>query len=114
MAAKDGKHTDYHNWTQGEKLKAVYDSYDHPLYKRMKADAQKMGGHGGMDFIMNFRVIEALRLGQPLDQNLYEGNQWSVVGPLSEASVAQNGASVEFPDFTRGNWKTTAPLPIIE
>ncbi len=114
MANKDGEHTDYHSWTEGEKLKAVYQAYDHPLYTRMKADAEKMGGHGGMDFIMNFRVIEALRLGQPLDQNLYEGIQWSVVGPLSEASVADNGASVEFPDFTRGNWKTTPPLPIIK
>jgi len=114
MAAKGGKHTNFHSWTQGDKLKAVYEAYDHPLYKRMAADAKKMGGHGGMDYIMNFRVIEAIRLGQPLDQNLYEGIQWSVVGPLSEASVAQNGASVEFPDFTRGNWKTTPPLPIVE
>ncbi|WP_346186951.1 Gfo/Idh/MocA family protein [Rubritalea halochordaticola] len=114
MAAGNKKHTNYHAWTQGEKLQAVYEAWDHPLYTRMKEDAKKMGGHGGMDFIMNFRVIEALRLGQPLDQNLYEGIFWSVVGPLSEASVAQNGASVEFPDFTRGNWKNTKPLPIIE
>lgn len=113
MAAKNGKHTNYHGWTQGEKLQAVYEAYDHPLYTRMKDDAKKMGGHGGMDFIMNFRVIEALRKGQPLDQNLYEGIFWSVVGPLSEASVAQNGTSVAFPDFTRGNWKNTKPLPII-
>lgn len=114
MATKDTQHTDYHNWTQDDKLKAVYKTYDHPLYKRLAADAKKMGGHGGMDYIMNFRIIEALRLGQPLDQNIYEGIQWSVVAPLSEASVAQNGASVEFPDFTRGNWKTTPPLPIVK
>eukprot|EP00112_Aurelia_sp_Birch-Aquarium-sp1_P005571 Seg16355.1 transcript_id=Seg16355.1/GoldUCD/mRNA.D3Y31 product="Transcriptional regulatory protein BaeR" protein_id=Seg16355.1/GoldUCD/D3Y31 len=80
----------------------------------MKADAAKMGGHGGMDFIMNYRVIECLRNGTPLDQNVYEGAFWSAVGPLSEASVAQDGASVAFPDFTRGNWKNTPPLPIIE
>jgi len=80
----------------------------------MKESAAKMGGHGGMDWIMNYRVIEAIRMGQPLDQNLYEGVFWSVVGPLSEASVAQNGTSVAFPDFTRGNWKNTKPLPIVE
>lgn len=113
MAGKKD-HTDFHNWTQGDQLNAVYQAYDHPLYKRTKADAAKMGGHGGMDYIMNLRVIEALRLGQPLDQNLYEGIQWSVVAPLSEASVAQDGASVEFPDFTRGQWKTTAPLAIVK
>lgn len=109
-----GDKTNYHAWTQGEKLKAIYAEYDHPLYKRMKADAAKMGGHGGMDYIMNYRVIECLRNGEPLDQNVYEGAFWSAVGPLSEASVAQNGTSVAFPDFTRGNWKKTAPLAIIK
>ncbi len=109
--AGDKDHTNLHSWTKDAQLEAVYAAYDHPLYTRMKA---KMGEHSGMDFIMNFRVIEALREGQPLDQNLYEGIQWSIVSPLSEASVAQDGASIAFPDFTRGNWKTTPPLPIID
>ena len=113
MAAKNGQHTNYHGWTQGNKLQAVYEAYDHPLYKRMAEDAKRMGGHGGMDFIMNFRVIECIRTGQPLDQNVYEGAFWSAVSPLSEASVAQDGTSVAFPDFTRGNWKNTKPLPIV-
>ncbi|MFT5906197.1 MAG: putative dehydrogenase [Cryomorphaceae bacterium] len=105
--------TDFHQWAQGEQLAAIYAAYDHPLYKRMEADAKKMGGHGGMDYIMNARVIEALRLGQPLDQNVYEGIFWSAVAPLSEQSVAEEGASLTFPDFTRGNWKSTKPLAII-
>jgi predicted dehydrogenase len=106
-------HTDYHRWTQDQQLEAIYQEYDHPLYKRMAESAAKMGGHGGMDWIMNFRVVEALREGQPLDQNVYEGALWSAVGPLSEASVAQNGMPVAFSDFTRGNWKETQPLPVI-
>lgn len=113
FGGNDKRGTNYHAWTKGDKLQAIYEAYDHPLYKRMKDSAAKMGGHGGMDWIMNYRVIEAIRLGQPLDQNLYEGVFWSTVGPLSEASVAQNGTSVAFPDFTRGNWKNTKPLPIV-
>ncbi len=72
-----------------------------------------MGGHGGMDFIMLSRMIECLRNGEALDQNLYEGALWSAVGPLSEKSVAEDGMPQVFPDFTRGDWKTTEPLAII-
>jgi hypothetical protein len=75
--------------------------------------SQKMGGHGGMDFLMLFRIIECLRQGEPLDQNVYEGCFWSAVGPLSEKSVSQDGMPQAFPDFTRGGWKSTKPLAII-
>ena len=75
--------------------------------------AKEMGGHGGMDYLMLFRIIECLRKGEPLDQNIYEGCFWSAVGPLSENSVAADGAPQVFPDFTRGNWKTTKPLGIV-
>jgi hypothetical protein len=72
-----------------------------------------MGGHGGMDFMMRYRIVECLRNGLPLDQNVYEGCFWSAVSPLSEASVAKGGMPQEFPDFTRGNWENTKPLGII-
>lgn len=103
----------HHEWAEGDQLKAIFEKYEHPLYKRLGELARKMGGHGGMDFIMRYRIIECLRNGEPLDQNVYEGCYWSAVGPLSEASVAQNGAPQEFPDFTRGAWKTTKALDII-
>ena len=67
-----------------------------------------------MDGILDFRIIECLQQGLPLDQNIYEGCLWSAVGPLSERSVAMGGAPQTFPDFTRGNWKMTQPLNIIE
>ena len=72
-----------------------------------------MGGHGGMDFIMRYRIIECLRKGQPLDQNVYEGCFWSAVTPLSALSIERNGAPQDFPDFTRGRWNATKELKII-
>ena len=104
---------DYHSWIQGKDLEKIYDKYDHPLYKRLGDLAKKMGGHGGMDFMMRYRIIECLRNGLPLDQNVYEGCFWSAVGPLSGNSIEQGGAPQKFPDFTRGNWKSTKPLDII-
>ena len=103
---------DHHSWVQGEAMAAVYEKYDHPLYKRLNSQA-KGSGHGGMDGIMMYRIVECLQQGQPLDQNLYEGCFWSAVSPLSEASVASGGQPHQFPDFTRGQWKNTAPLAII-
>ena len=104
---------DHHQWVQGESLQALYEKYDHPLYRRLGEVSKKMGGHGGMDFTMLYRIVECLRKGLPLDQNVYEGCFWSAVSPLSEASVAQGGMPQKFPDFTRGDWKKTSPLTII-
>lgn len=104
----------YHEWTEGEEaLAPFYEKYDHPLYRRLGDLAVKMGGHGGMDFIMLCRIIECLRRGEALDQNVYEGAFWSAVAPLSEKSVAEDGLPQLFPDFTRGDWKSTAPLAVI-
>lgn len=103
----------YHEWIEGGGLDPIYEKYDHPLWKRVGPLALKMGGHGGMDYVMLYRIIECLRKGEPMDQNLYEGAFWSAVTPLSEQSVAQGGMPIVFPDFTRGDWKTTAPLGIV-
>lgn len=102
-----------HGWTQGGDLKPILEKYDHPLYKRMGEEAKKAGGHGGMDFLMNWRLIYCLRNGEPLDQDVYDAAAWSVVGPLSEWSVANRSQSVDVPDFTQGRWKTTPPLAIV-
>ncbi len=103
----------YHEWTEGEEWEKFVAQYDHPLFKRVGELAKKMGGHGGMDFLMLYRIVECLRNGLPLDQNVYEGCLWSSVGPLSEKSVREDGAPQDFPDFTRGNWKTTKPLGVV-
>ena len=93
----------------GEKL----GNGDHPLWKRIGELATKMGGHGGMDFVMLSRIVECLRNGEPMDQNVYEGASWSSLLPLTARSIAQGGMPVEFPDFTRGDWKTTMPLAVV-
>lgn len=108
----EGATESHHQWAQGEQLAAVYEKYDHPMYKRLNQKT-KDSGHGGMDGMMMYRIVECLRNGLPLDQNIYEGCFWSAVGPLSERSVASGGAPQPFPDFTRGNWKNTKPLGII-
>ncbi len=108
----EGATKNHHQWAQGEQLAKIYEKYDHPLYKRLNQVA-KDSGHGGMDGLMMYRIVECLHKGLPLDQNVYEGCYWSAVGVLSEHSVAQGGMPQQFPDFTRGNWKTTPPLEII-
>ena len=114
----EGITKDHHSWVQGENLKILYEKYDHPLNKRLELLIEKMGGrnhvgHGGMDFVMRYRIIECLRNGEPLDQNVYEGCFWSAVTPLSANSINSGGAPQKFPDFTRGNWNKTKPLKII-
>ena len=103
---------DHHSWIQGENLQKIYDEYDHPLYKRLNAKTKK-SGHGGMDGIMMYRIVECLQKGLPLDQNVYEGCFWSAVTPLSGNSIENDGAPQQFPDFTRGEWEKTKELGIV-
>ena len=102
----------HHSWIQGDELKQLYEKYDHPLYKRLNQKTTN-SGHGGMDGIMLYRIIECLRNGLRLDQNVYEGCFWSAVTPLSGKSISHGGMPQKFPDFTRGKWKQTSPLEII-
>ena len=65
-----------------------------------------------MDFLMDWRTIDCLRNGLPLDQDVYDAALWSAVAPLSEWSVANRSNSVNVPDFTAGSWKTNMPVDI--
>ena len=78
--------------------------YRHPIQKELMEKAKKVGGHGGMDFIMDSRLIYCLRHGLPLDQDVYDAAEWSCIGELSAASIKHNSMPVAFPDFTRGEW----------
>jgi hypothetical protein len=86
--------------------------FEHPLWKEMAAAAEG-AGHGGMDFIEDYRLIKCLREGLPTDMNVYDAAALSAVVHLSVQSVAHKAAAVDFPDFTRGRWKTTPPLAIV-
>jgi hypothetical protein len=100
-------------WEQAGDLNRWFQRYEHPLWTKIGEEARRVGGHGGMDFIMWWRLIYCLRNGEALDQDVYDAAAWSVVTPLSEWSVANRGQSIDFPDFTRGKWKTMEPLRIV-
>lgn len=103
-----------HVWTEGEQAaRELYARFEHPLYKRLGEKGCRYDRHGGMNYIMLSRIIECLHRGEAMDQNVYEGALWSSVAPLSEKSVYEGGMPQKFPDFTRGGWKTTPPLPIV-
>ena len=68
---------------------------------------------GGMDFLECYRLVQCMREGLAPDLDVYDAAAWSAPGPLSEMSVAKGSAPMEFPDFTRGRWKTTPPIGII-
>jgi len=98
-----------HSWLKPEEQKALQEKYTLPIVNHIGELAKKVGGHGGMDFIMDWRLIDCLRNGLPLDQDVYDAAAWSSVGPLSEASVKNRSNSINVPDFTRGAWKTNKP-----
>jgi len=98
-----------HSWLKPDELKGLYEKHTLPIVKHIGEIAKNVGGHGGMDFIMDWRLIDCLRNGLPLDQDVYDAASWSAVGPLSEASVKNRSKSMDVPDFTRGAWKTNKP-----
>ena len=99
-------------WANDAQMKEIVSKYRHPLWRESGEIAKKMGGHGGMDFLMDLRLCYCLQNGLPLDINVYESCQWSVIAELSEESSKRDGAPVEVPDFTRGAWHEIAPLGI--
>ena len=80
-------------------------AYRHPIQVELEEIAREVGGHGGMDFIMDYRLIYCLLNGLPLDQDVYDAAEWSAIGELSRISIENGSAPVEVPDFTRGAWK---------
>jgi hypothetical protein len=94
-----------HGWLKEEDYKTYRQRFAHPLWEKLKNEAEKNGGHGGMDFVMLYRLIDCLNQGLPLDMDVYDAASWSVVTPLSELSVQLGSVPVRFPDFTRGRWK---------
>ncbi|MCA6408426.1 MAG: Gfo/Idh/MocA family oxidoreductase [Cytophagales bacterium] len=80
------------------------EQHDHPLWKKYGNDAAG-AGHGGMDWFVLNAFIESVKRKMPPPQDVYDAVTWSAITPLSETSIKQKGASVRFPDFTRGKWK---------
>jgi len=93
-----------HDFLNDEQMDSLLVEYEHPITKEVGKKAREVGGHGGMDFIMDYRLIHCLRNGLPLDQDVYDAAEWSSIIELSRISVENHGMPVEVPDFTRGAW----------
>jgi len=101
-----------HEWLDAKEFKKLEDQFTPPLIRKIGEMAKKVGGHGGMDFLMDWRNIDCLRNGLPMDQDVYDAALWSSITPLSIASVANRSNSVDVPDFTRGNWEKNRPVDL--
>ena len=96
-----------HSFVPKEMCEALMQRYKHPIAMEIEEKAKEVGGHGGMDFIMDYRLIYCLQHGLPLDQDVYDAAEWSCIGELTAVSLEHNSAPVAVPDFTRGVWDKT-------
>ena len=101
----------FHRWD--EDIAKWQAQFDHPMWLNMGQEAERNGGHGGMDFLMLWRMVYCLRNGEALDQDVYDAAAWSAIAPLSADSVTDRSNSKDIPDFTRGVWQSAKPLGII-
>jgi len=99
-----------HGW---EDFKTYKEKYDHPLWKKMENDAAG-AGHGGMDYLEDYRLVNALLNGLEPDMDVYDAAMLSAVTELSEKSILNGSMPIPFPDFTRGMWKTKRKLPVMD
>ena len=95
-----------HQW---EPAAAWLDKYDHPLWKKYGNDA-KGAGHGGMDFFVLHAFIESVKRRTAFPMDIYDAAAWSAITPLSEQSISLGNQTVEFPDFTGGQWMYRRPV----
>ncbi len=103
-----------HQWLNQKEYQAYRNKYTHPMITQLRSKMKLFKeGHGGMDFVMIYRLISCLNKGLPLDMNVYDGIIWSAITPLSEISVASNSNPIKMPDFMGGKWKEEQDLEIM-
>ncbi len=93
-----------HTYLPEEVKNALMEKYKHPIHIELEEKAKEVGGHGGMDFIMDYRLIYCLQNGLPLDMDVYDLAEWCCLAPLTALSLENHSAPVLIPDFTRGRW----------
>lgn len=93
-------------------ISEVFEQFDHPLWRTVGEQA-KGAGHGGMDYLEDYRLVQCLRRGEALDMDVYDAAIWSCISELSERSVADRSRPQDVPDFTRGRWAHREPLGIV-
>ena len=96
-----------HNYVSQEVMDSLLTAYRPDFAKAIEEKAKSVGGHGGMDYIMDYRLIYCLHHGLPLDEDVYDAAEWSAVQELSRISLENGSMPVRFPDFTRGDWNVT-------
>ncbi len=92
-----------HDFLPEAEYNALIEKYTHPIIKKYGELGREMG-HGGMDFMMDSRLVYCLQNGLPLDMDVYDLAEWCSLGELGALSMDNNSAAVAIPDFTRGHW----------
>ena len=93
-----------HSFLPKDEMNALVEKYQHPILKKYGEMAKEVGGHGGMDFIMDARLVYCLQNGLPLDMDVYDLAEWCCLAELGALSMDNGCAAVAVPDFTRGEW----------
>ena len=93
-----------HSYLGQEDTKALLAKYTSPIVRKYGEEAKEVGGHGGMDFMMDSRFVYCLRNGLPLDMDVYDLAEWCCLAELGAISMDNGNLPVEVPDFTRGHW----------
>lgn len=96
-----------------EMLQDYRERYEHPLWRALE-ERSRGAGHGGMDYIEDYRLVRCLQTGAPLDMDVYDGAAVTAISELSERSIADRSRSMDVPDFTRGAFLTREPLGIVD
>ena len=113
-AAAEYDNLSSHSYVPREVRDSLMAKYKHPIAKEIEEKAREVGGHGGMDFIMDYRLVWCLRNGKPLDMDVYDAAEWSCLGELTAASIANGSKPVKIPDFTRGRWNKVNGMKLAE
>ena len=95
---------DAHSFVSKDTKDALMQTYKHRIHIELEEKAKEVGGHGGMDFIMDYRLVYCLQNGLPLDMDVYDLAEWCSIIELSRLSIENGNMPVEVPDFTRGYW----------
>ncbi len=110
----DSEDLEAENYLPDAERDAMMEKYKHPILKQYEEKAREVGGHGGMDFIMDSRLMYCLHNGLPLDQDVYDAAEWSCLVELTEVSINKGSMPVVMPDFTRGDWNKLDGLKLAE
>ena len=103
-----------HKFLDEDKTEEIRKAQRHPLWRTAGEVAKKVGGHGGMDFLMDLRWAYCLQNGLPLDMDVYDLGSWCCISELTERSVRNRSATMDVPDFTKGGWRTAKPHGIVD